>query len=108
MSNSFAAPWTVACQAPLSVAFPSHEYWSGLLFPSPGDLPNPRTEPISPALAGEFFTTEPPGKPFNILSLFFMEVKRKKKKKESERSGGKEKSRDERKIERVLERGVSS
>ena len=63
MSNSFAAPWTVACQAPLSVAFPSHEYWSGLLFPSPGDLPNPRTEPISPALAGEFFTTEPQGSP---------------------------------------------
>ena len=87
MSNSFAAPWTVACQAPLSVAFPSHEYWSGLLFPSPGDLPNPRTEPISPALAGEFFTTEPPGKPFNILSLFFMEVKRKKKKKVKDLEG---------------------
>ena len=39
------------------------EYWSGLLFPSPGDLPNPGIEPESPALAGRFFTTEPPEKP---------------------------------------------
>ena len=81
MSDSFASPWTVARQAPLSVAFPSQGYWSGLLFPSPRDLPKPGVEPMSPALAGGFFTTEPPGKPFNILSLFFMEVKRKKKSK---------------------------
>ena len=39
------------------------EYWHGLPFPSPGDLPNPRIKPMSPALAGGFFTTEPPGKP---------------------------------------------
>ena len=50
--------WTVACQAPLSMGF-SRQYWSGLPFPSPGDLPNPGIEPaslISPALAGGFFT----------------------------------------------------
>ena len=47
-SNS-ATPWTVACQAPLSIEFSRNEYWSGLPFPSPGDLPNPRIEPISPA-----------------------------------------------------------
>ena len=42
--------------------FPRQEYWSGLPFPSPGDLPGPGIEPVSPALAGGFFTTEPPGK----------------------------------------------
>ena len=56
-------PWTVAHQAPLSMEFPRQEYWSGLPFPSPGDLPNPRVEPSSPALADGFFTTAPPGKP---------------------------------------------
>ena len=45
----FVTPWTVACQAPLSMGFSSQEYWSGLPFPSPGDLPNPRIEPRSPA-----------------------------------------------------------
>ena len=55
--------WTVAYQAPLSVGFSRLEYWSGLPFPSPGDLPNPGIEPMSPALAGGFFTSEPPGKP---------------------------------------------
>ena len=55
-------PWTVAHQAPLSEGFPGQEYWSGLPFPSPGDLPDPRMEPACPALAGGFFTTEPPGK----------------------------------------------
>ena len=49
MSNSFATPWTVACQAPLSMGFPRQEYWGGLLFPSPGDLPKPGIEPTSPA-----------------------------------------------------------
>ena len=42
-------PWTVACQAPLSIGFPREEYWSGLPFPSPGDLPDPGIEPRSPA-----------------------------------------------------------
>jgi len=54
-------PWTIACQAPLSIGFPRQEYWSGLPLPSPGDFPNPETEPTSPALAGRFFTTEPVG-----------------------------------------------
>ena len=52
-------------QAPLSVQFSRQEYWSGLPFPPPGDLPHPGTEPMSlmsPALAGRFFTAEPPGK----------------------------------------------
>ena len=43
----FATPWTVACQAPLSMGFPRQEYWSGLPSPSPGDLPDPRVEPES-------------------------------------------------------------
>ena len=52
-----------AHQDPLSMSFLRQEYWNGLSFPSPGDLPNPGIEPMSPALAGGFFTTEPPGKP---------------------------------------------
>ena len=59
----FATPWTVAHQVLLSMGFPRQEYWSGLPFPSPGDLPDPGIEPMSPALAGRFFTTEPSGKP---------------------------------------------
>ena len=60
--DSPVAPWTVVHQAPLSYGFPRQEYWSWSPFPSPGDLPNPEIEPMSPALAGRFFTTEPPGK----------------------------------------------
>ena len=55
-------PWTVACQAPLTMGFPRQEYWSGLPFPSSGDLLDPGIEPMSPAsptLAGRFFTTAP-------------------------------------------------
>ena len=55
----FATPWTIAHQAPLSMGFPRQEYWSRLLFPTPGDLPNPGIEPqslVSPVLAGRFFT----------------------------------------------------
>ena len=58
----FSTPWAVARQAPLSMGFPRQEYWSGLPFPSPGDIPDPRIEPRPSALAGRFFTTEPPGK----------------------------------------------
>ena len=54
--------WTLARQAPLSMEFSRQEDWSGLPFPSPGDLPDPGIEPMSPALAGEFFTTVPPRK----------------------------------------------
>ena len=53
-------PHGTVVQAPLSMEFSRQEYWSGL--PSPGDLPNQGTEPTSPALAGRFVTTEPPGK----------------------------------------------
>ena len=63
MSDSFMTPWTVACQSPLSMGFPRQEYWSGLPFPSPGDLPNPEIQPVFPALAGRSLITEPPGKP---------------------------------------------
>ena len=63
MSNSFVSPWTVAHQAPLSMGIPRQEYWSGLPFPSPRDLPDPGIEPMSPALAGKYFIPEPPGKP---------------------------------------------
>ena len=58
-----ATPWTVAHQIPPSMGFSRQGYWSGLLFPSPGDLPNPRIELVSPAFAGGFFTIEPPGRP---------------------------------------------
>ena len=57
----FVISWTVACQAPLSMGFSRQEYWSGLHFVSPGDLPDAGVEATSPALAGGFFTTEPPG-----------------------------------------------
>ena len=68
----FATPWTVACQAPLSMAFLRQEYWSGLPFPSPGDLPSPGIEPASPALTGRFFTPEPPGKPQSMTLAFLI------------------------------------
>ena len=64
----FVTPWTVAHQAPLSMGFPRQDYWSGLPFPAPGDLPNPRIKPVSPTLAKLFFTTEPPGKPAVVIS----------------------------------------
>ena len=54
--------WTAARQDPLFMGFPRQEYWSDLPFPTPGDLPDPGIEPVSPALAGGFFTTEPPGR----------------------------------------------
>ena len=62
----FAIPRTVARQIPLSMEFSRQEYWSGLPFPTPGDLPNPGIKPkspASPAMAGGFFTTVPPGEP---------------------------------------------
>ena len=62
----FATLWTVAQQAPLSMECSRHEYWSEMPFPPPGDLPDPGIEPAPSALAGEFFITEPPGKPGTI------------------------------------------
>ena len=57
MSNSFATLWIVARQAPLSMGFSRQEYWSGLPFPTPGDLLDTGIKPTSPALAGRLFTT---------------------------------------------------
>ena len=57
-----ATPWTVAYQAPLSMAFPRQEYWSGWPSPSPGNLPDPGIEPGSPALQTDSSPSEPPGK----------------------------------------------
>ena len=71
----FVTLWSVAQQAPLSIGFPREEYWRQLPFPPPGDLPNPGNlpnpgielmSPVSPALAGWFFTTESPGKPIYL------------------------------------------
>ena len=64
-SQTLRSLWTVALQAPLSMGFSRQEYWSGLPFPSPGDLPDPGIKPASlksPAWAGRFFTTAPPEK----------------------------------------------
>ena len=76
VSNSFATPRTVACQASLSKGFSQQEYWSGLPFHSPRALPGPRLKSKSPALAGGFSTTKPPGKPYTTFgnhksNLFF-------------------------------------
>ena len=62
----FVTPWTIARQAPLSMEFSRQEFWSGMPFPTPGDLPDPGIEPVSlasPALAGRFFTIAPSRKP---------------------------------------------
>ena len=65
-------PPTIACQAPLSKGLSRQECWNGLPFLSPGDLPNSWIEPVSPALAGRFFTTEPPGKLFLAINTFML------------------------------------
>ena len=64
----FVTPWTVARQAPLSMEFSRQEYWSGLPFPTPGDLPDPVVEPaslMSPELQADSLPSEPLGKPQN-------------------------------------------
>ena len=68
MSDS-ATPCTVAQQVPLFMEFSRQEYWSGLPFPSPGNLPDPGTEPWSPALQADTLPSEPPRKPvvYNIV-----------------------------------------
>ena len=63
----FVTLWTVAYQASPSMGFSRQEYWSGLPFPSPGDLSNPGIEPRSPALEADALTYEPPGKPYVIM-----------------------------------------
>ena len=59
----FGTPWTVTYQALLSIGFSRQEYWSGMPFPSPGDLPDPAMEPGSPALQTDALPSEPPEKP---------------------------------------------
>ena len=59
--DSFVTLWTVTCRAPLSMGSPRQEYWSGLPFSPPEDLPDPGMESVFPALAGGFFTAEPAG-----------------------------------------------
>ena len=58
----FATPWTVAYQAPQSMEFSRQDYWSGLPFPSPADLPNPGIKPGSPAQQVDALPSEPPGR----------------------------------------------
>ena len=68
----FATPWTVAYQAPQSMGFSRQEYWSGLPFPSPGDLLDPRIKARSPALQTDALPSEPPGKPrLQLLVLWW-------------------------------------
>ena len=70
----FATLWTIACQAPLSMGFPRQEYWSGFPFPSPGDVPDPGTEPASPVscIGRQILYHWAPGKPFNRMLLLLL------------------------------------
>ena len=74
--STLATPWAVARQAPLSMGFPREGYWSGLPFPSSGDLPDPGIKPVPPALqavsctASGFFSTEPPEIP--LFKKYFL------------------------------------
>ena len=73
----FVIPWTIACQAPMSMGFSRQECWSGLPFPSPGDLPDPGIKPRSPALQADTLPSETPGKPFFFLLLDVLKLRRK-------------------------------
>ena len=66
----FATPRTVARQAPPSMGFSRQEYWNGLPFSSPGDLPNPGIKPTSPALQADALTSEPPGNKSGIENIY--------------------------------------
>ena len=68
----FATPWTVTYKDPLSMGFSRQEYWSGLPFLSPGDLPNPGIESGSPTLQANTLTSEPPGKPPKSDRYYFL------------------------------------
>ena len=72
MSDPFAISLTIARQASLSMGFPRQEYWSGLPFPSPGDLPDPGIEPMSLALAGRFFNMSHQGSQFGVDYIVFV------------------------------------
>ena len=78
MSIYLATPWTVARQAFLSMEFPRQEYWSWLLFPSPGDLPDPGVKSHSPALQADSLPSEQPGKLFLqwiVIEILFKSFK---------------------------------
>ena len=64
-----AIPWAIVYQASLSMGFSRQEYWGGLPFPSPGDLPDPGMEPRSPTLQADALPSEPPGKPMESLKI---------------------------------------
>ena len=66
--------------SPVSMGFPRQEYWKELPFPSPGDLPDPKIEPVSPALAGRLLTNEPPGKTFTRVRVSISQKSKKKRK----------------------------
>ena len=66
----FGTPWTVAYHAPPSMGFSRQEYWSGLPFPLPGDLPDPGIKPRSPAWQADALPSEPPGKLLSTLSVY--------------------------------------
>ena len=68
VSNSFAILWTVACQGPLSMGFSKQEFWSGLPFPSAGDLLDPEIKPRSPVLQADALTSEPPSVQFSSVT----------------------------------------
>ena len=70
----FATSWTVVHQAPPSTGFSRQEYWSGLPFPSPGDLPNSGIEPGSPALQADALTAELPAKPIKLANIFLQTI----------------------------------
>ena len=70
----FVTLWTVTHQAPQSMGFSRQEYWSGVPFPSPGDLPDPGIKPRSPALEADILTSETPGKPIYIVIAPFKKV----------------------------------
>ena len=74
MSDSFATPWTVACQVPLSMGFPRQEYWSVLPFPSPGDLPDPAIKPTSPAWQVDSLPLSHQGSPMKNIMLIKMSL----------------------------------
>ena len=67
LCQTLVTSWTIAHQASLSLGFPRQEYWSGLPFPSPGDLPDSGIKPESPALETDSLPVEPPGKPRIII-----------------------------------------
>ena len=71
----FETPWTIACQAPLSMEFSRPKYWSGELFPSPGNLPNAGIEPRYPALQTDSLPSEPPEKIVDLRSKDYDNIK---------------------------------